>query len=80
MSKETPTPIELAAAQVGGLARLASLLGVSVQVVSNWRERDVPVRQCIEVERLTGVSRRELRPDDWHVIWPEETGEQKASA
>lgn len=23
------------------------------------------------IERVTGVSRRVLRPDDWHLIWPE---------
>jgi len=28
---------------------------------------------CVQIERLTGgqLSRRDLRPEDWHAIWPE---------
>jgi hypothetical protein len=33
----------------------------------------VPVDKCAEVERVSrGIaSRKILRPDDWHRIWPE---------
>lgn len=28
---------------------------------------------CVAIERATGgsISRKHLRPDDWHLIWPE---------
>jgi len=71
------TPIELAGDAVGGLARLASILGVEVQVVSNWKARDlIPIERCVAIERATGgvVTRRDLRPKDWRNIWPELDG------
>lgn len=32
--------------------------------------------RCVQVERATDgqVTRRDLRPDDWHLIWPELEG------
>lgn len=67
------TPIELACDAAGGATKLADLIGVSVQVVSNWKERGIPIERCVAVENATGgkVTRRELRPDDWRSIWPE---------
>ncbi len=31
---------------------------------------------CVAIEKATGgaVSRKDLRPDDWHLIWPELEG------
>ena len=48
---------------VEGTARLASLLGISSQAVSQWDR--CPVERVLDVERATGgkVSRHELRPD-----------------
>jgi DNA-binding transcriptional regulator YdaS (Cro superfamily) len=56
-----------------GLTPLALALGVSVQRLSNWLDRGVPVDQCTAVEVATKgvVMRWHLRPDDWHLIWPE---------
>lgn len=69
---DTNTPIERAIALAGGPAALAKLLGESIQTVSNWRSRGVaPANRCVAIEQHTGVSRRELRPDDWHDYWPE---------
>lgn len=45
----------------GGMAPLASALGVTVQAISQWDE--VPPLRVLAVERATGVSRSELRPD-----------------
>lgn len=69
---DQPHPLDLAAAQVGGTSKLAALLDVSVQAISNWKERGVPIERCLPIERATGgkVTRRELR-DDWKSIWPE---------
>ena len=49
----------------GGLTRLAERIGVSPQVVSNWRSRGIPADRVLAVERATNgkVSRSELRPD-----------------
>jgi DNA-binding transcriptional regulator YdaS (Cro superfamily) len=45
----------------GGLVGIAKPLGISIQAVSQWDE--VPPLRVLEVERLSGVSRHELRPD-----------------
>ena len=74
--------IARAADKMGGLAKLAAAMGESVQTVSNWRERGVPVHKCAQFERVTDgeVSRRELRPDDWATIWPELAPKKPADA
>jgi DNA-binding transcriptional regulator YdaS (Cro superfamily) len=79
---EAKNPVDMAADAVGGLVHLASLLGLSIQTVSNWKVRGVPVERCVAVEYATGgkVTRRQLRPDDWQAIWPEEAGEQMPRA
>jgi DNA-binding transcriptional regulator YdaS (Cro superfamily) len=42
-------------------------------MVNQWVRgtRPVPVRYCLQIEKTTGVSRQELRPNDWEDIWPE---------
>ena len=44
-------------------------------MVSQWATgvKAVPTERCPEIERATSgaVTRRDLRPDDWHRIWPE---------
>lgn len=45
----------------GGLAGLAGPLGITEQAVSQWDE--VPPLRVLAVERVSGVSRSELRPD-----------------
>lgn len=68
-------PIAIAADAVGSQAALGRLLGVSKGAVWQWMEvgRDVPIIHCVAIERLTSgaVTRRDLRPNDWHLIWPE---------
>lgn len=56
--------IDDAIQHAGGASRLASILGVTPQAVSNWKARDsVPPEQVLAIETATGVSRHELRPD-----------------
>ena len=58
----------------GGPAAVALACGVTPQAVVNWRGRGVvPADMCALLERVScgAVTRRELRPDDWHRIWPE---------
>jgi len=47
--------------QAGGLSILARQLGLDRRNVFGWWQ--VPARWVIEVERVTGISRHELRPD-----------------
>ncbi|MEX3555197.1 MAG: YdaS family helix-turn-helix protein [Burkholderia gladioli] len=59
----------------GRLAKLCRDIGAYAPDVSRWANgsRPVPPRWCVAIERITdgAVSRRDLRPDDWHLIWPE---------
>ena len=71
----TSTAVERACELAGGTSALARALEVAGPTVSEWRkgERPVPVERCVQIERVTGgaVTRMDLRPDDWHRIWPE---------
>lgn len=58
-----PTPLERAIQAAGTGRALAVLLGVTPMAVSYWKTRGVPARQAIPIEKATGVSRHELRPD-----------------
>ena len=55
------TPLAKACATVGTSAELARRLGISRQAVLQWRR--IPAERVIDIERLTGVPREELRPD-----------------
>jgi len=59
--------LERAIKAVGGLAGLAAPLGISMQAISQWDE--VPPLRVLAVERVSGVSRHDLRPD----LYPLET-------
>lgn len=67
--------LQLAVSKAGGQAALANAIGVKQQHVWNWLNRpgNVPPEHCAGIERATDavVTRRDLRPDDWHRIWPE---------
>ena len=47
--------------KAGGAGSLASRLGITAQAISQWDQ--VPPLRVLEVERVTGVSRCDLRPD-----------------
>ena len=49
--------------------RLARELGITHGAVMQWRK--VPAERVLDVERITGISRHELRPD---IYGPEEQG------
>jgi hypothetical protein len=43
--------------------RLASLLGISKQAVTRWR--DVPLKYVTPLSNATGIRKRHLRPSDF---------------
>ena len=45
----------------GGIGRLATGLKVKYQSIQRWTR--VPAERVLDIERITGVSRSELRPD-----------------
>lgn len=56
-------------------ASLAKKLNVPSSLVSQWKTgvRPIPIERCPAIESATSgaVTRRDLRPDDWWLIWPE---------
>lgn len=59
----------------GAANRLARLICVNPVLISQWRSfvRPVPISRCVLIEKATGgkVTRKDLRPEDWQIIWPE---------
>lgn len=59
----------------GYASRLSKKLNLPQALISQWanKVRPVPVERCTAIEQATNgaVTRRDLRPDDWHLIWPE---------
>lgn len=59
----------------GSIGALAQKIGAHQPDVSRWAsgKRPVPEKMAVAIEAATlgAVSRQELRPDDWHLIWPE---------
>lgn len=70
--------------EVGGVGKLAAAIGVGQPVVSNWVARGTTpdALYCVAIEQATKgvVTRRDLRPDDWHLIWPELVAAEPAKA
>lgn len=62
---------------IGGVTRLAEAIGVTRSAISQWPR--VPAERVIDVERATGVSRHELRPDIYP-IEPAAPSEQEPAA
>lgn len=61
---ENETGLRAAIKVVGNQATLAEKLGVRQQSVSEWvRRNTVPAERVLDIERLTGVPRHEIRPD-----------------
>lgn len=58
-----------------GFQNLAAQLGVRYQSIQDWLTTGrIPAERVLAVERVTGISRHELRPD----IYPVETGRRAA--
>jgi DNA-binding transcriptional regulator YdaS (Cro superfamily) len=59
----------------GAQRALAAQLNIPPVLISQWANdrRPIPAERCVEIEQATkgAVTRKDLRPDDWHRIWPE---------
>jgi len=53
--------LKRAIVNAGGQAAFARAIGVTAQAVSQWEE--VPPLRVLATERISGVSRSDLRPD-----------------
>lgn len=57
-------PAKLAADACGSQYKLAKLLNIKPQAVNTWVKKGrIPAERVVAVERVSGVSRRVLRPD-----------------
>ena len=70
--KDTNTLID----EFGGTAEVAKFLKLKMPSVSEWRTNNrIPpgplMRLAAEMEKRGIVTRKELFPDDWQIIWPE---------
>lgn len=66
--KQRENALDAVIAVSGSMTALAEHLGITPQAVARWRH--VPAARCLDVERLTGISRHRLRPD---IFGPEPT-------
>lgn len=66
--------VRIACLMAGNQLALADLLGVNPSFVSQWKNgsRSIPIKYCQGIVQVCEglVSVQELRPDDWHEIWP----------
>jgi DNA-binding transcriptional regulator YdaS (Cro superfamily) len=62
MKKKTRAPVlEEVFRKIGNASQLAEILGVTRAAVSFWKV--VPFRHLKTIHKLTGISRKRLRPD-----------------
>ena len=53
--------INIVIGKAGGVTALAKALGIQHQSIYSWRK--IPIDRVADIERITGISRHELRPD-----------------
>lgn len=71
----------------GSVAELREAIGVKSDAqIRQWQHgyasRLPGPAYCVAIEKATAgaVTRRDLRPDDWHLIWPELAAPSKEAA
>lgn len=52
-----------AVTRVGGAHAVAMIMNVSSTAVLHWIYRNCPAERCVELEKISGIPREELRPD-----------------
>lgn len=73
MSKQNLNPIQTASAKAGSQKALASFLSVSPAYINQLCLSGKPLaaRHCKKVSDEFGISLKDMRPNDWHELWPE---------
>jgi hypothetical protein len=62
---------------LGGCTKVAKLCRVSVPAVSMWRKKGIPASQFVflgatlEAQSNGLISRKDILPDTWHIVFPE---------
>src|SRR4051794_11851246 len=68
----------IAGSKRGTAKKLAESLGISQSYLSQMASGQSPISQerCVVIEQVTGgmVPRWELKPGNWHKLWPELVG------
>lgn len=59
-----------AAEKAGGVVALARELGIKHTALYSWNR--VPAERVLDIERITGISRHEQRPDIFGDLSPEQ--------
>jgi len=49
--------------RVGGVTKVAEMIGKPLGTVSSWLSRRVPAEEVLAFEAATGISRHVIRPD-----------------
>lgn len=62
MQHDQLTPTVRAFRLLGGAPAIRDRFGISLQAAHKWQAQ-IPPKRVLEVERLTGVSKHDLRPD-----------------
>lgn len=73
---------------LGGTGAVANILGIKAPSVSAWRDGRsvlrIPDDKLIRLAPLAEIrgvaTRKDLRPNDWQLIWPELTPKRKEVA
>lgn len=55
------TIIEKCIERAGGITSLAKSLKITHQAIYSWKK--IPSERVVDIERVTGISRQQLRPD-----------------
>lgn len=64
-----------AAEKTGGIVALARKLGIKHTALYSWNR--VPAERVLDIERLSGISRHDLRPD---IFGPRPTQQERGAA
>lgn len=62
---------------LGGCTKVAKLCKVSVPAVSMWRKKGIPQSQFVflgatlESQSNGLITRKDILPDTWHIVFPE---------
>lgn len=64
MDQELASAVERVISKYGTLGATGDAFGLTAQAVMKWKSKGrIPLERVPDVERLTGISRHELRPD-----------------